>query len=266
MEIRAQDRLGTTDVDSLMRLMHLASITHKYDFESLYDWTTSVICALCSKKVSNPPRRFLEAFTQEVLESLLPLAQYCDLNILNGVRAEWLQRIPCYLRNPEDFRRSLDFVVEVGSPKFLGRAYYNSLRSMGKFALGSSIKGNVLSESHLGEIMSALTVDQRLRLYRGLWSLLSLQSKLQRVPQIELVEETCTENTHEVCLSFWSSLWKEKDNKHNGLTSIDPGELIDEAMAKFKSKGAKVRCHGSLERQLNALEKDFYSKLHKYFT
>lgn len=167
----------------------------------------------------------------------------------------------------------MDFVVIPGSPVFLGHTYYHSLKAMGKFTLGSSTEGEcrtqeIFSGPHVEEIMSVLTMDQRLRLYRGLWSLLSLQSKLQGVPRIEQIEGTCTEHTHDICLELWSSLWKE-GSKHNGLTSIDPGQLIDEAKAKFKSRGAtftKARCHASMERELDTLKKEFELRLPDYFT
>ncbi len=200
---------------------------------------------------------------------MLRLAHRCKLDILGDVETEWLRRVPEYLENPQYFRVSLDFASELGSPDFLARVSYLFLKAMGKFSSGSLAEGtnstqDLFSEPHIPEeLMSALSMDQRLRLYRGLWSLLSLQNKLREVPKIELTGATCTERKHCGCLTLWSSFWKVNESSK----TIDPGQLIDEAMRRCEGRAGytKPRCYDCMKKELYTLKVEFKRRLPEYF-
>ncbi|KAF8235069.1 hypothetical protein L208DRAFT_1258941 [Tricholoma matsutake] len=172
------------------RLIHLARITHKYQFRSIETWALETLATYYSTSPASP--------SIQITTQLTELAVLCDCSeLLSAAISKW-KRI---LGEGEAISSAIVIAERLNLRDLLGLAYHTMM-----------LKGRDVwnSDPHL-------TRSHRVHLLSGYYTLSHIGSELASTPPRLKHDNTCHRRNN--CRTGWASLWKAINTSKNGLGS-----------------------------------------------
>ncbi|KAF8651955.1 hypothetical protein AX16_004598 [Volvariella volvacea WC 439] len=158
-EIISQNDVKRVDIP---RLVSLARISRKYQFESIERWTLEVLTAHLNP---HSTCKFLDECPIDFVIKILEVSLLSSLKLEEHIIGKWLGRIQ---NGQFDIAYALNVAERLKLRKFQGSLYYAQLNAISEQLLKSP--SNSLNVYDLVSKLP-LTADQKNRLYAGAWSL-----------------------------------------------------------------------------------------------
>ena len=273
LEIRDQEDPNIVDIT---RLISLAAIAHKYEFPSLEKWSISVIRShwmadFDSSNVTRTGERLI--WTLGDIQELVTLSlqmDTIDAAFEKSIEQQWLARIsnPKF-GNSAIIYKALTFADGLSSQRHRSLAYYHTLRRSGILQLRRAEIGSPFLEPSAFHTqkpydwMSQMTDDQRQRMMRGLWCLVSLRGTYSLV-QVGCADVYCKQGSGAGCAQAWSEYGTSVE------ISLDFGKLLEDAIRQLQGGCLPcgllcASCEATLLSQLVPLLRSFEQNLVNYF-
>ena len=187
-----------------------------------------------------------------------------------SIERQWLARIgnPKF-GNSAIISKALTFADGLSSQRHRSLAYYSTLRRSGILQLRRAEIGSPFLEPSAFHMqkpydwMSQMTDDQRLRMMRGLWCLVSLRGAYSLV-QVGCADVYCKQGSGAGCAETWSEYGASVE------ISLDFGKLLEDAICQLQGGSLPcgllcASCEATLLSQLIPLLRSFERSLVNYF-
>lgn len=239
---------------SLVNLVDIAELSHKYCFKSLQSWSLSALYVM-----SNDPASSLTNASSDILSRILALATKCGRNDLSlAVQTRWAIRIHLHQLPPAP---AIATAEKWSLPFLQSHGYYEQLMLIHPYIMNPNQYFDFCSDLGLSDVQS-------IHVMSGFHSLLAHWNRLRVEPPTFECSERCPE--HARCLAVWKHRWRQAAERPMDRPAADVLRKL-KSMEKWMSHDQVLRDYLWPACRLRALEAlrrksgDLSRHLHHHF-